>query len=211
MKKSRYDGVYTDGKNYYTKSKYGESVYGEKIIREKKFYYRQWNPKRSKLSSCLHLKLRNFPFKDKKILYLGAATGTTVSHISDLSELVWAVEISPLSMSKLIELAKKRDNIYPILNDARKPEDYQIFVDAPDILYQDISQRDQVRIFLKNMEFFHPKFGFLMLKTRTIDIRKNPREILKISKREIEGRYNILETIDIGRYQKEHFALVVKR
>lgn len=210
MKKSRYNGVYTNGRNYYTKSRYGESVYGERIIKEGKWYYRQWERRRSKLSSCMHLNLKNFPFRDKRVLYLGAATGTTVSHISDISKIVWAVEISPISMSKLIELAKRRENIYPILNDARKPQEYKIFVDAPDIIYQDISQRDQVAIFLKNMEYFHPQFGFLMLKTRTIDIRKNPREILKIARREIEKIYKILEIIDIGKYQKEHFALVVK-
>ena len=211
MKKSRYGGVYTDGKNYYTCSAHGKSVYGERIIKGKNCYYRLWNPWRSKLSSCMHLKLKTFPFQNKKILYLGAATGTTVSHISDISKTVWAVELSPISMSKLVALAKSRKNIYPILNDARHPEEYSIFVDSPDIIYQDISQRDQVSIFIKNMDFFNAEIGFLMLKTRTIDIRKKTREILKIAKRKIEENYNIVEIIDIGKYQKEHYAIVVKK
>ncbi len=209
MKKSRYNGVYTDGKNYYTRTKIGESIYGEKIVRKGTWYYRLWDPHRSKLSSAMHAKLRNFPFKDSKILYLGAATGTTVSHISDLAKVVWAVEISPISMNSLVSLAERRKNVIPILADARYPKRYAMFVDSPDVIYQDISQRDQVNIFLKNMDFFNPKYGFLMLKTRTIDMRKRPRDVMNESKKIIEKKYGIVEVVNISRYQKDHYAVMV--
>ncbi len=211
MRKSRYRGVYTDGRSYYTQSKTGESVYGEKVLNIDGKYYRRWEPMRSKLSAAMHLHLENFHFKNSRILYLGAATGTTVSHISDIADIIWAVEISPLSMNKLVHLAEKRDNIVPILDDARHPDRYTIFVDKPQILYQDISQRDQVDIFLKNMDFFSPEFGYLMLKTRTIDVRKKPKEILKEKARKIGDIYSIEEIINISKYQKDHYAIVVRR
>jgi fibrillarin-like pre-rRNA processing protein len=211
MRKSNYGGVYTDGRNYYTPSNFPEPVYGEKILKVRGKYYRRWEPMRSKLSAAMHLHLENFPFKDSRILYLGAATGTTVSHLSDIANMIWAVEISPLSMNKLLHLAEKRDNIVPILEDARYPERYAMFVEKPEIIYQDISQRDQVEIFLKNMDFYSPKWGYIMLKTRTIDIRKKPKEIMKEKVREIGDRYSIEEIINISKYQKDHYAIVVRR
>jgi len=211
MRKSRYPGIYTDGRHYYTRSLNGESVYGEKVIFQRGKYYRRWEPMRSKLSAAMHLHLENFHFKDSRILYLGASTGTTVSHLSDIADIIWAVEISPLSINKLVHLAEKRDNIVPILEDARYPERYAIFVERPEVLYQDISQRDQVDIFLKNMQFYEPKWGYLMLKTRTIDVRKKPREILKEKAKEIGEFYSIEEIINISKYQKDHYAIVVRR
>ena len=211
MRKSRYPGVYTDGRHFYTRSKYGESVYGEKILEERGKYFRRWEPMRSKLSAAMHLHLENFPFKDSKILYLGAATGTTVSHLSDIADMIWAVEISPMAMNKLVHLAERRDNIVPLLNDARYPEKYAMFVERPEVLYQDISQRDQVNIFIKNMDYFAPKYGFLMLKTRTIDIRKKPKEILQDTVKKVGEFFSVEEILNISRYQKDHYALVFRK
>jgi fibrillarin-like pre-rRNA processing protein len=210
MKKSRYPGVFTDGRNFYTQSKDSEPVYGERIIQERGKIYRRWEPMRSKLSAAMHLKLRNFPFKGARVLYLGASTGTTVSHISDIANIVWAVELSPISMSKLVSLAERRDNIVPILDDARYPEKYEIFMEKPDVIYQDISQRDQVEIFIKNMHHYSPKWGFLMLKTRTIDMRKKPKEIMKEKSMLLGKHFSIEEIINISKYQKDHYAIVVR-
>ena len=211
MRKSRYPGVYTDGRNFYTRSTSAESVYGEKIVKEKGNIYRRWEPIRSKLAAAMHLGLENFYFKDSKILYLGAATGTTVSHVADIAKVVWAVEISPISMSSLVSLAEKRENIIPILEDARYPERYSLFVERPQVIYQDISQRDQVRIFVKNMEHFSPDYGYLMLKTRTVDVRRSAREIMKETAKALQENYSIQEIINLQKYQKEHYAFVVRR
>ncbi len=210
MKKSRYRGVYTDGRNFYTLSRYEESVYGEKVIKAKNGFFHLWNPFRSKLSAAMHFKLRNFPFENSKILYLGASTGTTVSHLSDLANIIWAVEISPISMKKLVALAERRENIIPILEDARNSRSLDILVSKPDVIYQDVSQRDQVDIFIRSMEHFSPRWGFLMLKTRTIDMRARPKEIMERSRRKIAERYEIREIINLSRFQKDHYAIVVK-
>ncbi len=211
MRKSRYPGVYLHNGDYYTPSQDAQPVYGEKMLKIRGKIYRRWDPMRSKLSAAMHLGLENFHFKESKVLYLGAATGTTVSHVSDIATLVWAVEISPISMESLVTLAEKRKNIIPILNDARKTEEFSIFVESPHVIYQDISQRDQVDIFLSNMLQFKASIGYLMLKTRTINIRKKPREILKETMAILQEYFSILEIIDLKRYQKDHYGIVVSQ
>jgi len=57
-------------------------------------------------------------------LYLGAASGTTCSHVSDVigpEGILYAVEFSARCGRDLISMAKKRNNVVPIIEDARKP------------------------------------------------------------------------------------------
>ena len=53
-------------------------------------------------------------------------------------------------------LAEERHNIIPLLEDANHPERYASLLTAVDVVYQDIAQRDQVAIFLKNLRFLKP-------------------------------------------------------
>src|SRR5919199_4845942 len=63
----------------------GNSVYGEKLVRQKGIEYRVWDPYRSKLAGAIKKGLNNLPIKKSmRVLYLGASTGTTVSHVSDI-------------------------------------------------------------------------------------------------------------------------------
>ena len=69
----------------------GESVYGEKRISiegtepDTKVEYRVWNPFRSKLAAGVLSGLDEiFIAPGKKVLYLGAASGTSVSHVADI-------------------------------------------------------------------------------------------------------------------------------
>lgn len=67
----------------------GESVYGEKRVSVEdggsSVEYRVWNPFRSKLAASMMGGLDSIHIKPgTKLLYLGAASGTTVSHCSDL-------------------------------------------------------------------------------------------------------------------------------
>jgi fibrillarin-like pre-rRNA processing protein len=107
----------------------GLTVYGEKLVKIDDEEYRIWDPFRSKLAASLKKGLRDFPigFGDK-ILYLGASTGTTVSHVSDLvgnKGLVFAVEPAVRVARELIEkVASRRKNVIPIIEDARRPESY---------------------------------------------------------------------------------------
>jgi rRNA 2'-O-methyltransferase fibrillarin len=69
----------------------GESVYGEKRIAiegteaDTKVEYRVWNPFRSKLAAGVLNGLDEvYIAPGKKVLYLGAASGTSVSHVADI-------------------------------------------------------------------------------------------------------------------------------
>lgn len=120
----------------------GESVYNEKRVTvevstikpinfsqdkvaETKTEYRVWNPFRSKIASAVVSGVRNIYMEPgTKVLYLGAASGTTVSHVSDLvgpTGAVYAVEFSKRSGRDLVNMAKKRTNVIPIIEDARHP------------------------------------------------------------------------------------------
>ena len=109
----------------------GESVYNEKRVSVDnkeagdKTEYRVWNPFRSKLAASIVGGVGSIYMKPgSKVLYLGAASGTTVSHVADLvgpEGAVYAVEFSKRSGRDLVNMAKKRTNVIPIIEDARYP------------------------------------------------------------------------------------------
>eukprot|EP00118_Oscarella_pearsei_P018203 m.185424 g.185424 ORF g.185424 m.185424 type:complete len:222 (+) comp39336_c0_seq31:39-704(+) len=108
----------------------GESVYGEKRINidgddGEKVEYRVWNPFRSKLAAAIVGGIDKIHIRPgSRVLYLGAASGTTVSHVADIvgpEGLVYAVEFSHRSGRDLINVAKKRTNVIPIIEDACRP------------------------------------------------------------------------------------------
>jgi len=209
-----FPGVYEHEKRLYTKNLVpGKSVYGERLLNYKGVEYREWDPFRSKLAGAIKKSLNYFPFeKDSKVLYLGASTGTTISHLSDIvtDGEIYGVELSKRMIMELVKLAEDRENIIPILADARMPQEYEE-VGKVDILYQDVAQPDQVDIFLKNTEVFKPEWGFLALKTQSMDISKTPEQLLDISQQQLSKKYDILQTIDLNPFDKMHYFLVLRR
>jgi fibrillarin-like pre-rRNA processing protein len=210
-------GVYKDRNQIYTENleiTKGIRVYNEKIIKNLGKEYRAWNPYRSKLAAAI-LNGLTFELKpDSKILYLGAATGTTVSHISDIVKdgTIYAVEISPVSMKKLIQVCEKRQNIIPVLSDANHPDRYSSIVSQADFIYQDISQRNQAEIFISNIKKYLKSdgTGVLMVKARSIDVALKPEKIYEIvcSKLKEQG-LNVLKKTDLKPYEKDHAAIIV--
>jgi len=84
-------------------------------------------------------------FPGAKVLYLGAASGTTVSHVSDIvgpEGTVFAVEYSERSGRDLVNMSKNRPNIVPIIEDARKPLKYRMLVSMVDCIFSDVAQPD---------------------------------------------------------------------
>ncbi len=139
-------------------------------IIKKGIEYRLWDPFRSKLAASIMNGLENFPFKNNtKVLYLGASTGTTVSHISDIvgpSGLVFAVEhASRVARDFLDRVATHRSNIMPILQDARKPKEYFSVFGKVDVVYVDIAQPDQTKIAIENCDIFLKKEGLFLINT----------------------------------------------
>ncbi|KAG0515980.1 hypothetical protein BDA96_10G324100 [Sorghum bicolor] len=140
----------------------GESVYGEKRVSVQKedgtkVEYRVWNPFRSKLAAAVLGGVDNIWIAPgQRVLYLGAASGTTVSHVSDIvgpEGLVYAVEFSHRSGRDLVNMAKKRTNVIPIIEDARHPARYRMLVGMVDVIFSDVAQPDQARILALNASF----------------------------------------------------------
>ncbi|HEC82203.1 MAG TPA: fibrillarin-like rRNA/tRNA 2'-O-methyltransferase [Thermoplasmatales archaeon] len=212
------EGVIKEGNRLFTitTTPQPRSVYGEKIIHKKNKTLRAWNPYRSKLAAAILKKTQITFSKNNKILYLGAATGTTVSHLSDIltQGTVYAVEKSPFAMQKLLELSNQRNNIIPILSDADHPEKYQHIVPTVDIVYQDISQRNQLEIFIKNIENYLKKDGqgIMMIKARSINVTMDPNQVYQNMKQKIrEQGYKITDYKKLDPYAKDHAVMVVTR
>lgn len=196
----------------------GKVVYGEKLIQVEGVEYRTWDPRRSKLGAMV-LKKFDIPLnEDSRVLYLGAASGTTVSHVSDiaLEGAVYAVEFAPRSMRDLIGLATKRKNIYPILADAGKPDIYAHIVEPVDLIFQDIAQPNQAEIAARNAARYLKRDGYLLLsiKARSIDTVANPKEVYKeeIKKLEqvFEPKFEVLNAKDLMPYHEDHLGILAR-
>ncbi len=217
-----YDGIYEivkDKKQLATRNiDCGKVVYGEKLISLEGVEYRIWDPHRSKLGAMI-LKKFNIPIKENfKILYLGAASGTTVSHVSDIVSggAVYAVEFAPRSMRDLIGLASRRKNIYPILADARKTDSYAHLVEPVDLIFQDVAQPNQVEIATRNAARFLKRAGYVLLsiKSRSIDTVMNPKKIfaneLRKLEQTLEPKFEILCVKDLMPYHEDHLGVIAK-
>ena len=218
MKPTEIEGVFKEKNKIFTEnldSCKGIKVYNEKLISYKNKEFRSWNPYRSKLAAAILKGFKNIKIKvDSKILYLGAATGTTVSHISDIAKegVIYAVESSPLAVKKLLQLCKKRQNVIPILSDAHHPDRYGTVVPSVDIVYQDISQRDQTVIFINNVLRYLRKNGqgIIMVKARSINVSLEPKQAYKLVTDKLKKHgFNIVNFINISHYEKDHAAVVI--
>lgn len=215
MEPTEYPGVYTDGQSLYTVNLVpGISVYGERLVASGTQEFRAWNPRRSKLSALLLKGFTEYPFrKDSRVLYLGAATGTTASHISDIvpDGVVYCVEMAPKAFEKLLALSERRKNLVPILADARRPEVYRGIVGRVDVLYQDVAQRGQSQIFLRNFSLVRPAgLGILMLKARSVDVAASPERVFREELRvlRLDGLH-IRSVVRLDPYQADHAAFIV--
>jgi fibrillarin-like pre-rRNA processing protein len=211
----KFPGVYILEDHVATKNlKPTQKVYGEKLVEIEGHEYRVWDPRRSKLAAALLNGLESFPFReDSRVLYLGASSGTTPSHISDIvsNGLIYCVEFSPRMVRDLVELCRLRENMVPLLNDATKPREYMHMVEKVDVLYSDVAQPQQSELFMENMRtFLKPGgVGIIMVKARSIDVTKNPKEIFREEESKLKrGGFQVLERVDLEPYEKDHMAFV---
>lgn len=195
----------------------GNQVYKEKLVKQKGVEYRIWDPFRSKLAAAIMNGLVDFPFVPKSsVLYLGASTGTTVSHVSDIvgqSGIIFAVEhASRVARDLLDRVTKYRSNITPIIQDARRPKEYFGVYGKVDIIYVDIAQPDQTEITIANCQRYLKSKGFLFLviKTRSIDVTKPPKEIVRLETNKLKNDFDILQIIDLYPYDKDHAMAISK-
>jgi fibrillarin-like pre-rRNA processing protein len=193
----------------------GRKVYGERIIREGGREYRVWDSYRSKLSGALKKGLKSFPFAPgSKLLYLGASTGTTISHLSDImgpDGEIYAVEIAPQCMKTLIALSERRHNIIPIHGDARQPQEYEEAGEV-DTIYMDVAQPDQDDILIKNARMFLKKGGLAMIciKSQSIDVTKDPKAVFEAVLKKLGTAFKVMERIRLEPFDKDHLFVVLE-
>ena len=189
----------------------GITLYGEKLISRNGSEYRTWDPFRSKLAAAYIKGLQFDFFNVKNILYLGASTGTTVSHLSDIigySGKVFAVESSTRVGRELISnVSSKRTNVIPIIEDARKPRSYFSIYDKMDLVYCDIAQPDQTNIAIDNCKIYlkEGKPMLLVIKTRSIDVTMSPKNVISQEIKKLESHsFEIKQKIDLAPFDKDH-------
>ena len=219
----KYSNVYISGPPYnlklYSKNLVpGNKVYGEKLITFKGEEYREWDPYRSKLAAMI-LKKPSVDFLSSELncLYLGASSGTTISHLSDIvyNGIIYGVEFAERSMRQLIQNTNNRKNIVPILGDANFPEKYanSVFTNI-DLIYQDIAQPNQAQIAIANCSYYLKDKGTLILaiKSQSIDSVQKPEKIYIQEKKILEkAGYKISESFNIHKYAANHIILIVHK
>ena len=190
-------------------------VYNEKLVKIKGTEYRIWNPFRSKLAATIMNGLRDFPFMQKSsVLYLGVSTGTTISHISDIvgqNGIIFGVEhTSRVARDFLDRVASHRKNIIPIIQDARKPQEYFSVFKKVDVAYVDIAQPDQTDIAINNCKMYLKSNGylFLVIKTRSIDVTKDPKKVVSNEIKKLESLFEIKQIINLHPYDKDHVIVI---
>jgi len=205
-----------DRQRLYTKNlDKGNAIYGEKLVIQKEEEFREWNPYRSKLAAAILNKVRNIYFeKNSKCLYLGASSGTTVSHISDIliDGIIYSVEVSPRSLRELIQNCKNRKNIIPILGDANFPIQYSKFIfTSIDIVYEDIAQPNQTEIGIENCKSFLKDGGIFIIaiKSRSIDVTLSPSTIYENEINKLKNNnFEIIESVNLSPYTQDHLMVI---
>lgn len=197
----------------------GRNVYGERLLRHEGVEYRVWDAFRSKLAAAILKNLKTVPIKPShRVLYLGAASGTTASHISDIvgeKGYVYCVEFAPRALRELVNnVCAYRLNMSPILEDARFPEKYGMFIGGNvDDVYCDIAQPEQAKILADNADLFLKKSGWIMIavKAQSIDVTKEPSEVYKQEIKVLKNRgFRIEEVVHLEPYDIAHAMIVAQ-
>jgi len=204
----------------------GESIYGEKRVSVpavegveggETIEYRVWNPFRSKLGAAVVAGTENIHIAPgSKVLYLGAASGTTVSHVSDIvgpEGIVYAVEFSHRSGRDLLAVAKKRPNVVPIVDDARMPQKYSMIVGIVDVIFSDVAQPDQARIVALNAHKFLKNGGFcvISIKASCVDSTSSPEAVFASEVEKLRGeQFTPREQCTLEPYERNHAIVVAE-
>jgi len=195
----------------------GTSVYNERLIEVGGKEYRFWDPYRSKLAASILKGIPKMPISTGcGVLYLGAASGTTVSHVSDIvgtTGRVYAVEFSPRPLRELINKLSARINVFPIFADARFPLHYKLLIENVDVVYCDIAQPEQAKVLVDNSELLLRGGGYVLIaiKARSIDSTREPEEVFKEQIDLLKHRgLNILAVVSLEPYDRDHLMVLAK-
>jgi fibrillarin-like pre-rRNA processing protein len=191
-------------------------VYGERLVSTSTGWWRRWDPYRSKLSAALLKGFRGpLPQPGERWLYLGAATGTTASHLADLvgkEGAVYAVEMSLRPFARLLRLAERYPNLRPILGDARRPDDYAGWVPPVDGVYSDVAQPDQAGIARRNAELFlrDGRPLLLVLKLSSLGRDRSPEALVDRALGELRPFRALAPPLALEPFHRQHRFVVAR-
>lgn len=198
----------------YTKCNDKLQWYDEQVIKQDNYYLREWSPFSSKISAAIKKGFVLPDLKNKDVLYLGSSTGTTVSHLSDLEpKVIIGVDIASVTMLPFLELAKKRENVFPLLFDAGHLEDCTLLKGQRfDFVFQDIAQKNMVRTFIDAVKLFaKPGTHAIALKTNSVDSTKTPKQVLDDSLKQFQdAKIKVEKVLDLNPFEKNHYFIVVR-
>jgi len=199
----------------------GRSIYGERLVRAEKKEYRVWDAYRSKLAAAILKGIKLVPiYPGAKVLYLGSASGTTASHVSDIvaeNGAVYCVDFASRAMRELISnLCADRRNVYPILEDARFPERYSTIVGTVDSIYCDIAQPEQARVLADNADLYLKRGSgsMLAIKSRSVDVTLSPPEVFKKEIQVLNSRgFEVQSVLRLEPFDRDHamVSMIYKR
>lgn len=173
--------------------------------------WRHWDASRSKLGAMLERGLDTGLTAEDTVLYLGAASGTTVSHVADFAGPTYAVEFAARPMRDLIGVAEDRDLLIPLLADARQPDQYAHVVEPVDVIVQDVATRGQAAVARKNRQFLTENGRLLLaIKTRSEDVTRDPEAVFEEVLGELRESYEILETERLDPLHSAHLGVVAR-
>ena len=173
--------------------------------------WRRWEPRRSKLGAMLERGVETGLAGGETVLYLGAAAGTTASHVADFAGPVYAVEFAPRPMRELLEVGAARDRLIPLLKDARRPETYAHVVEPVDVVIQDVATRGQARVALENRRFLRESGRLLLaVKAQSEDVTRPPESVFESVLDELSGGYEVLETERLDPLHDAHLGVVAR-
>ncbi|PIN73453.1 fibrillin [Candidatus Woesearchaeota archaeon CG10_big_fil_rev_8_21_14_0_10_45_16] len=206
--------IYEDKRRLYTKSIVpGKAPFAERLVGE----YREFDPRRSKLAAAIVKGANNIGIrKGDVVLYLGVSHGYTASFVSDMvgkEGLIFGIDPAPRVVRDLVFLSEQRKNLIPLLVDANHPEEYITRVCQADIVYQDIAQKNQAEIFVKNCRLFLKKggYGLLAVKARSIDVKRRPKDIFNETRVVLEKEFTVIDFRLLDPLEKDHCMIIVKK
>lgn len=185
----------------------GDPVYGEQTDGP----WRQWDPTRSKLGTLLERGIDTGLVGGETVLYLGAASGTTVSHVADFAGPTYAVEFAPRPMRDLLAVAESRPNLFPLLKDAHRPATYGHVVEPVDAIVQDVATRGQASVALANRRFLADDGRLVAaIKARSEDVTRDPGSVFDAVLDELREGYEVLETERLEPVHTDHLGVVAR-
>jgi fibrillarin-like pre-rRNA processing protein len=222
MEQIRKFNVYEDKRQrrfIYTKNLTpGMSFFGEALVKEGGVEFREWDVSRSKLGAAIKKGVSQIGLKEEDIvLYLGASHGFTPSFVSDIvgdKGFVFCLDIAPRVVRDLVFVCEARDNMAPLLADANHVEEYrELIAKEVDVVYQDIAQKNQVQIFMKNCDAYLKKggFGILALKARSVDVTRRPKDIFNQVRKELEKVITVVDYRELEPFERDHAVFVCKK